>query len=203
MVKTTSTVCRSAFSMIELIFAIVIIGVAVLSLPMMSQVASKGAENNLAQETIFGASAELNQVMSYYWDERSMEDDPNGLSRVIDSNNDCNDVTKQRIGHVSRRCVNSNSNAAPTIGADAGDLDDIDDVNMAAKLLFTGASSAQAYKQNYTSVVNVSRSSFAAAGINNIKKITVTVYDNDNNTVTALSSYVANIGEVGYHKRTY
>ncbi len=203
MVKRAHIRARSAFSMIELIFAIVIIGVAVLSLPMMSQVTSKGIENNLAQETIFAASAELNQVMSYYWDERSTEDDANALSRVIDSNNDCNDTTKQRIGHVNRRCVNSNSNAAPTIGSDSGDLDDIDDVSTTSKPLFTGTSSAQGYKQNYTSVVNVNTATFGTATTNDIKKITVTVYDENGNTVTALSSYVANIGEVDYHKRTY
>ncbi len=189
--------------MIELIFAIVIIGVAVLSLPMMSQVTSKGVENNLAQETIFAASAELNQVMSYYWDERSIEDGSDALSRVIDSNNDCNDITKMRIGHVHRRCVNSNSNAAPTIGSDAGDLDDIDDVSTLAKPLFTGGASSQGYKQNYTSTVNVSTNTFGTAGTNDIKKITVSVFDNDGNIVTSLSSYVANIGEVDYHKRTY
>ena len=194
---------KTAFSMIELIFAIVIIGVAVLSLPMMSQVTSRGIENNLAQETIFAASAELNQVMSYYWDDRSIEDGNTSLSRVIDSSNDCDDTTKQRVGHVHRRCVNSDSNAAPTIGSDAGDLDDIDDVNMASEALFIGGSSAQAYKQNYTSVVNVTLSNFGTAGNNDIKKITVTVFDEDGNTVTALSSYVANVGEVGYHKRTY
>ncbi len=203
MVTTTHIRVRSAFSMIELIFAVVIIGIAVLSLPMMSQVTSEGIKKNLVQEAIFAASTELNQIMSYYWDERSIEDGATLLSRVVDSNNDCNDISKLRVGHIHRRCVNSNSNTLPPLGPDGGDLDDIDDVNSASKAVFTGVASAHSYKQNYTSVASVTRSTFGTATTNDIKKITVTIYDEDGNPVTALSSYVANIGEVDYHKRTY
>ncbi len=47
---------RYAFSMIELIFAIVIIAVTMLSLPMMTDVTSKGSERNLeSDEAIFEA----------------------------------------------------------------------------------------------------------------------------------------------------
>ena len=73
---------RSAFTMIELIFAIVIIAISVLSLPMMNQVISKNIEGSIVQEAIFAASAELNQVVSYYWDENSMEGTAT-LSRVV------------------------------------------------------------------------------------------------------------------------
>ena len=47
---------RLAFTMIELIFAIVIIAITVVSLPMMTQVTASGASDNLeAQEAIFKA----------------------------------------------------------------------------------------------------------------------------------------------------
>ena len=47
---------RYAFSMIELIFAIVIIAVTMLSLPMMTDVTSKGSERNMkGDEAIFEA----------------------------------------------------------------------------------------------------------------------------------------------------
>jgi len=47
---------RYAFSMIELIFAIVIVAITVLSLPMLSEVSTKSSTNNLkASEAVFEA----------------------------------------------------------------------------------------------------------------------------------------------------
>lgn len=49
-------VIRTAFTMIELLFAIVIIAFSVLAIPMISQVTSKGLESTIeAQEAIFKA----------------------------------------------------------------------------------------------------------------------------------------------------
>lgn len=49
-------VIRTAFTMIELLFAIVIIAFSVLAIPMISQVTSKGVESTIeAQEAIFKA----------------------------------------------------------------------------------------------------------------------------------------------------
>jgi len=74
---------RFAFTMIELIFAIVIIAISVMSLPMMAVVTQRGMENNIVQEAIFAASAELMGATSGYWDENSMQDiNVSHLSRV-------------------------------------------------------------------------------------------------------------------------
>ena len=56
MVRTSSTSKRFGFTMIELIFAIVIIAISVMSLPMMTQVTNKGLEESLVQEAIFWRS---------------------------------------------------------------------------------------------------------------------------------------------------
>jgi prepilin-type N-terminal cleavage/methylation domain-containing protein len=56
---------RLAFTMIELIFAIVIIAISVMSLPMMTQVTSAGIERNLVQEAIFASVAEINLATTY------------------------------------------------------------------------------------------------------------------------------------------
>jgi len=64
---------RAAFTLIELIFAIVIIAISVISLPMMSQTVAKGIDANIVQEAIFAAATELNEAVTAHWDEASME----------------------------------------------------------------------------------------------------------------------------------
>jgi prepilin-type N-terminal cleavage/methylation domain-containing protein len=60
-----NTIKKSGFTLIELIFAIVIIGFSVLSLPTMTQVSTKAISDSLAIEAIFIASSKLNQIMTY------------------------------------------------------------------------------------------------------------------------------------------
>lgn len=200
---------KSAFSMIELIFAIVIIGVSVISLPMMTQVTSKAIEENLVQEAVFAASTELNQIVSYYWDENSVENN-NSLSRVIDTN-DCNITTRLRVGHIDqplhRRCLDNNATrpSPEPLGSDGGDLDDIDDTTGISSIFESFVASAEGYKEDYNKTVAVTYSSFGdtTAASKNIKKITVTITDLDGETITSLSTFSANIGEVDYYKRSY
>ena len=123
---------KYAFSMIELIFAIVVIGITVLNLPMITQVTSKGIENNLVQEAIFAASTELNQIVTYYWDENSLPTN-NLLSQVVwTSSTDCNETTKLRPGHIDqpyhRRCIdNASLRPSSVLTSESGDLDDLDE----------------------------------------------------------------------------
>ncbi|MCX6053299.1 MAG: type II secretion system protein [Campylobacterales bacterium] len=205
---------KSAFTLIELIFAIVIIGISMISLPMMTQAVSKGIEGNLVQEAIFAASAELNQVVSYHWDANSTENSNNLAKVVWTSPNDCNTTTKLRLGHVSqplhRRCLDNNASApTPTgsLGSD-GILDDIDDtINTTAVTLFEGgsATTSKGYKKDYSSTTNVTYADFGAttAASKNMKKVTVTITDTSGNIVTLLNTYSANIGEIDYYKRSF
>lgn len=204
-------VTRTAFTMIELIFAIVIIAISVISLPMVSQIAARNVENSLLQEAIFAASTELNQVVSYYWDDNSMEGN-SSLSRVVwTSNTDCNNDTKLRPGHINqpyhRRCNDNNATRPSTVfGPESGDLDDLDDVNTTSHTIFTSSStSSDDYKDVYTSVSTISYATFGNvnASEQNIKRIRVTVSDSDDNNITQLDTFSSNIGEIDYYKRTY
>ena len=62
---------RSAFTMIELIFAIVIMAIVIIALPRMMRTNSNALEANIDQEAVFGASAALMQTLSYPWDTNS------------------------------------------------------------------------------------------------------------------------------------
>ncbi|MBN2896094.1 MAG: type II secretion system protein [Campylobacterales bacterium] len=76
---------RLAFTMIELIFAIVIIGITVVSLPMMMQVNTKATDASVGQEFIFAASSILLSAMTSKWDEHSINPFAAGehLERVV------------------------------------------------------------------------------------------------------------------------
>lgn len=193
--------------MIELIFAIVIVSIAVISLPTMIQVTSKGIESNIVQEAIFAASAELMGATSYYWDAKSMEDNETShLSKVINIDNDCEDNAsspryRRRPGHITqlyhRKCLNNldtdpddnpNSNFPNLNNTETTGDEDIFDIGATAE--------ATGYKNIYTKNVVVTRT-------DNIKKITITIKNSDGDTITSLNTYGANIGEIDYYKRRF
>jgi len=182
--------------MIELIFAIVVIAISVVSLPMMAQVTSRGIENNIVQEAVFAASAELMAATSYYWDENSMEDiDVSHLSRVIDLDGNCNG-DRFKPGHITqpyhRRCLDSNTTGAQN--APGGTVDDLNDAAITQDI-FTDAGSAEGYKSNYTSTISVDING-------SIKTITSTITDSGT-TIVLLKTQSTNIGEIDYYKRRF
>jgi len=119
--------------MIELIFAIVIIAITVLSLPMMTQINQRGVESNIVQEAIFAASTELMGATAGYWDENSLQDiNMSHLERVINISGDCNTSTQLRPGHINqmyhRRCLDSNSTTAHNSNVAIADIN-VSDLN--------------------------------------------------------------------------
>ena len=200
---------RFAFTMIELIFAIVVMSIAVMTLPMMTQITSKGIEDNIVQEAIFAASAELTGATSYYWDERSMEDmyDNNltFLERVIDIGgaSPC-DADRLRPGHINqpyhRRCLESSSSVVNYDSEDNSSIPNLNNNIHSSQLIFTdGVKDESGYKDAYKSTVTISK----GFNDNDVKKITITVTDSKDVNITVLSTYSANIGEIDYYKRRF
>jgi len=194
---------RSAFTMIELIFAIVVIGISVLSLPMVTQVTQRGIESNIVQEAIFAASSELMGATSGYWDENSMQDmNVSHLSRVIDISNDCNATTQLRPGHIDqpyhRRCLDNLTTTANNVAG--GAVYDLDDAEHGDADIFTDTTTdATGYKETYQSNIDVSTSAANA----NVKIITATIKDSDGDTITILRAQSANVGEIDFYKRMF
>lgn len=79
---------RSAFTMIELIFAIVVIGVTLLTVPLMIQTNNKSLERSLSQEAIFLAAALLSSESTKAWDANSIvstgSTDEYVLAKILD-----------------------------------------------------------------------------------------------------------------------
>ncbi|MEN8303594.1 MAG: prepilin-type N-terminal cleavage/methylation domain-containing protein [Campylobacterota bacterium] len=203
---------RSAFTLIELIFAIVIIAISVISLPMMSQTVSKGIDANLVQEAIFGAATKLNEAVAAHWDDNSLEPGkPNSFARVIDDGTCLNTplAYRQMPGHINqplhRRCLDSSATTPANTDVNA-DITSLDDMEVTDEEIFISGVSvgAQAYKDIYTSTVavNINASFGLTANNPNMKSIVSTISDSSG-VITVLRTYSANIGEVDYYKRSY
>jgi len=192
---------KNAFTMIELIFAIVIIAISVISLPMMAQVISRGIEGNLVQEAIFAGSAQLNEATTYTWDERSSDDlNISELARIVNTNaSGC-----PRAGIINRQCLTNL--AIRPLDASVFNGSSIDSITYVNEPIYLGATSATSYKTDYNSTLTVSRcdggacikfGDEAANNNPNLKQLEYTViHPDDDKVVVRLRAYSANIGEL-------
>lgn len=205
---------KSAFTLIELIFAIVVIAITVISLPMMNQAVSKGIDSNLLQEAIFAAATELNEATTAQWDEASIDENTStAVSQVINldglcENNQSNERYRLKPGHIleplHRKCLNNLTQGELDSNTNAN-VDAVEDKAHGYTNIFLNLTPGQeGYKQNFTSALSVSYDPvFDGAVRPNLKKLTITVKDEQGNIVTSLFTYVANIGGIDYYKRSY
>lgn len=204
---------KSAFTLIELIFAIVIISIAVLSLPMMSRATAKGVENSIVQEAIFAAATELNEVTTLHWDANSINpQNPNDDARVIDINGSCNNdpiSPRYRLlpGHIAqpkhRRCLDSNTTMPAHTNSTT--VETVENKAHDYRLIFLNPTpDKEGYKQKYRSSIQVTYDAkFGGSKDENIKRIRVTIQNKDRHVITSLKTYVMNIGEIEYYKKQY
>jgi len=133
---------RPAIAMIELIFSIVIMGIVMLSAPILISTASKSTSVALQQEGINEAAARINMILTYDWDENNVNVPCiNAPSILVTTNGD--PALSQRVG-ASRRigvnpstrpttthtfyCLGTEYNASSTLGLETvGTYNDIDD----------------------------------------------------------------------------
>lgn len=212
---------RSAMSMIELVFAIVIMGIAVMSLPLILTQVQNNNAFAMQQEAILAAKAKIGDILTYEWDERSFSSTAQ-RSYVLDATNGDPELrrvgtTNMRLGHVlaeNRRKFFDVNTTASAIGADGGDLDDVDDFNgLANALVVTAGEDAgtldYVFDLNLTTTINygADTATYSNATLNdftfnpnnapatptNIKVISVTVSGGDQNIT--LRAFTCNIGE--------
>jgi len=128
---------RAAIAMIELIFAIVVMGIVLMSAPMLISTATKSGYVALQQESIAAASSEIGLILTHHWDEGNT--DLNETAPILGAlgNSDLNENgnTGRRAGtpESSKRSFFTslggevNATASASLGNDAGDSDDLDD----------------------------------------------------------------------------
>ena len=104
---------RTAFTLIELIFAIIIIAIVVMSMPLMMKTNEEAIEANIAQEAIFASSTKMMQMLTYPWDANATDStNPNSYGKVVDltsgtnaykrsdANGTLNTSSSYRVGHI-------------------------------------------------------------------------------------------------------
>ncbi len=137
---------KRAIAMIELIFALVIMGIVLMSAPMLIQQSVRSGNVALQQEAIAAAAAQTSIVLSMHWDEANANL-PVGTSPILDTNRTNFDFNASNppLGLVGVSSRNSNNGGvifspSTTLGADFTDdndtnetdyskFDDVDDYN--------------------------------------------------------------------------
>lgn len=121
---------RSAFSMIELVISIVVMGIVVASLPIILLQTQNNLAYALQQEAVMASKAKIGYIMAYDWDVSSYED-TSGYTRVLNTDGTAADngfnvvplsVPPRRVGHVQtdRRQRLRNDLATPTLAGNFG-----------------------------------------------------------------------------------
>jgi hypothetical protein len=127
---------RPAIAMIELIFAIMVMGIVLLPVPMLLQQATESGFVAIQQEGINEAASQANMVLGYHWDENDADEryiDPILRVTAGDANLDEFNITGRRIGtpqESKRSFVRDDSQRffASALGSDSNDSDDMDDL---------------------------------------------------------------------------
>ena len=126
---------RKAIAMIELIFAIVIMGIVMLSAPMMLTTATKSSEVAFQQESIAVIASHANSLLTYAWDEGNTDSAFASTLSILSTGSttaqlDRND-TRSVIPAARRYKSSILTLASATLGGETGETrkDDIDDFN--------------------------------------------------------------------------
>jgi len=99
------SIMRPAVSMIELVFAIVIIGISIMTVPAMLTQSSNALLVSTQQEAILAGTTKMGNILSHAWDINQTDSERNGgYAKVIhasggDPKLDINETTLRRVGH--------------------------------------------------------------------------------------------------------
>ncbi|UCN00792.1 prepilin-type N-terminal cleavage/methylation domain-containing protein [Sulfurimonas sp. SWIR-19] len=206
---------KKAFTLIELIFSMVIIAIAFSVLPKILQLSIKSSTTSLKEEAMYNAVAYVGLIKSTAWDEENTKIDDILLVTAGNSVYDCNQTTGYRTGGMkgSRNCFHKKY--ASALGSDSNDLDDMDDfITLNAK----NSSSSRDYNlsvtENYIDDITLSATQYTityppnATDTTNTKLITVTVQANKKGNVLGNSfvkiPFIAqNIGQIKVNRRVW
>ena len=204
--------------MIELIFAIVVMSIAMLAIPGIMEQTSSNLEAILKNEAIFQSYRTLGTIETYQWDERSIQP-PEQNSHILDVTNGDSELgryttgAKVRKGHFNvfdrRTFFDSTTYASASLGAEAGETqkDDIDDFNgnvdsfsksssgykidMRIRQRVYYISDAASYSGN---TLTITMTASPATASTNIKMIDLNITDAAGKQFLAMRAFTCNIG---------
>jgi hypothetical protein len=155
-----NTPLRPAIAMIELIFAIVIMAIVLLSAPQLIRTSTQSGYVAIQQEAINEAASQVNLILGYSWDENNTNEIflPSVL-RVTHG-----DASLKEVGSTGRRAgtpthsyrslyrADGKDFNASVIGSDGGDSDDMDDFDGTNNLVMIESASSDYIE---TSTINI------------------------------------------------
>ena len=121
---------RKAIAMIELIFAIAVMGIALMSVPNLISIAAKSGYVSMQQEAIATAASHFNLIMTKQWDENNVIDTATGITSTVILHTLGSSSLVARAGAKTRTYtmpLGTEANASTTIGSESNDFDDMDD----------------------------------------------------------------------------
>jgi len=134
-------IMRNAIAMIELIFALVIIGIVLSSAPLLMDQAIKSGYIGIQQESVSAAAAQMDLALTRTWDEVDANESRTAIlttTYAATQNAALRNFTpaSKRVGmdgNSSRITARFSDNtlipASAVLGAEGADLDDVDDFN--------------------------------------------------------------------------
>ncbi len=134
--RAQHTNLRPAIAMIELIFALVIMGIAIMSAPMLISTASKSTNIALQQEGINEAVSDISTILTYPWDQNDTNDTCISPVLIVSPGTSAlgeNGSTGRRSGvdynssSHTFLCNGAKYNASNSLGIEGTIKDDIDD----------------------------------------------------------------------------
>lgn len=206
---------KSSFSLIELVVAIVVIGIVVTAIPMLLSNVSNNQETNLQEKSFFNAFALVTLIQTQEWDENNTKGD--NYYKVLTSDNGDGNLTcirkgvKQLDNDSGAICATDN-NKTSVIGVDADenksdvstfdDIDDFDgystivsDINITVKVNYVDDKTDYSSKNIFFNELSNSQDS-------NIKRMELNITNKDTKEVIAILRYfTSNIGMVKIESR--
>jgi type II secretory pathway pseudopilin PulG len=191
---------RSAFSVIEMIVTMTIIGLSFAVLPQIMEISSKSVESTKQSEGFYHGVAKAKIILAKAWDENVVNDfETKGFYGVLST--DETSLACPRDGHYSgdgrRKCSN---NSASAIGQDNGNLNDFNDADdfngdQDNNIEFYSIASSVEYVKYEGDNPNYTRGgNYPPSGkTSNIKRIIIDV-KKDTKDLSSYIYYAANIG---------
>ena len=203
------SIVKNAFTMIELILAIVVISVVMLTIPMMIQVNNKALEGNVAQEAIFLVSTVLTETTALIWDDSSID----GNATTITASgilNTAGDGVYARVAGTflrqggmqknnTRKFLDTNTTPSQTaVESLAGIISATSTSNLVGYKNIYSIGATRGYIADAPGGFNFTTAMLAAGTTSNIKMTTVEInatIDGVVTTISRLRAYTCNIGE--------
>ncbi len=222
---------RKGFTFIELVVAIVVIAIALMSVPLLLSQTSRSNAFSINQEVILATSTKIGNILSYPWDDKLVGSAT--VKPILDVTNGDSELGRypnltstRRIGNFKtnyRRKFDSNITYASVVLGRTGDqntsaYNDIDDFNGVNEEITSGGVgdyikdfnlSTSVYYINdsatYSSspTLNFTLSTTSATPSTNLKMIEVKATDKNGNVVTTLRAFSSNIGSYELIYRTF